>query len=153
KDAPRDMIVQSIVLPTIHAKLNLDGGYPKEALKLLDAARAYEFGDSLNGCAYSAYLRGQAFLIAEDPYSSAEEFRRILNYRGVGLFCPTGVLAHLGLARALAAQASKDRSSSAVREEARTAYQDFLSLWKDADAATPILRAAKTEYAQLLTHH
>jgi hypothetical protein len=32
---------------------------------------------------------------------------------------------------------------------ARAAYQDFLTLWKDADPDIPILKAAKAEYAQL----
>jgi len=32
---------------------------------------------------------------------------------------------------------------------ARGAYQDFLTLWKDADPGIPILKAAKTEYAKL----
>jgi hypothetical protein len=31
----------------------------------------------------------------------------------------------------------------------RAAYQDFLALWKDADADIPVLVAAKAEYAKL----
>ena len=52
-----------------------------------------------------------------------------------------GALAHLGLARALAA--SGDSAG------ARTAYQDFLTLWKDADPDIPLLKQAKAEYAKL----
>ena len=33
--------------------------------------------------------------------------------------------------------------------KARAAYQDFLTLWKDADPDVPILKEAKTEYAKL----
>ena len=33
--------------------------------------------------------------------------------------------------------------------KARTAYQDFLTLWKDADPDIPILKEAKAEYAKL----
>ena len=33
--------------------------------------------------------------------------------------------------------------------KARTAYQDFLALWKDADPDLPILKEAKAEYAKL----
>ena len=33
--------------------------------------------------------------------------------------------------------------------KARTAYQDFLALWKDADPDIPILKQAKAEYAKL----
>jgi len=33
--------------------------------------------------------------------------------------------------------------------KARAAYQDFLTLWKDADPDIPILKEAKAEYAKL----
>jgi len=45
----------------------------------------------------------------------------------------------LGLARARAMQGDK--------AESRLAYQDFLALWKEADADTPLLKQVKTEYA------
>jgi hypothetical protein len=50
-------------------------------------------------------------------------------------------LAHLGKARALAQ--SGDASG------ARTAYQDFFALWKDADPDIPILKDARAEYSKL----
>jgi hypothetical protein len=55
--------------------------------------------------------------------------------------CATSALAHLGLARANALQGDTSK--------ARAAYQDFLTLWKDADPDIPILIAAKAEYAKL----
>ena len=54
---------------------------------------------------------------------------------------PLGTLGHLGLARAYALSGDAAKS--------RTAYQDFLTLWKDADPDIPILKQAKTEYAKL----
>jgi eukaryotic-like serine/threonine-protein kinase len=33
--------------------------------------------------------------------------------------------------------------------KAKTAYQDFLTLWKDADSDTPILKQAQVEYRKL----
>jgi hypothetical protein len=33
--------------------------------------------------------------------------------------------------------------------KAKAAYQDFLTLWKDADQDIPILKQAKAEYAKL----
>jgi len=33
--------------------------------------------------------------------------------------------------------------------KARAAYQDFLTLWKDADPDIPILKEAKSEFAKL----
>ena len=40
-------------------------------------------------------------------------------------------------------------SLSGDTAKARTAYQDFLATWKDADPDTPILKQAKSEYAKL----
>jgi hypothetical protein len=50
-------------------------------------------------------------------------------------------LARLGLARAYALQGDAAK--------ARTSYQDFFALWKDADPDVPILKQAKAEYAKL----
>ena len=52
-----------------------------------------------------------------------------------------GALAHLGLARAYA--------HSGDTAKAKSAYQDFLGLWKDADPDIPIFKQAKAEYAKL----
>ena len=54
---------------------------------------------------------------------------------------PWGALARLGLARAYAMQGDTTK--------ARAAYQDFLTIWKDADPDLPILIQAKAEYAKL----
>jgi len=52
-----------------------------------------------------------------------------------------GALARLGLARAYAMQGDTAK--------AKAAYQDFLTIWKDADPDISILIEAKTEYAKL----
>jgi eukaryotic-like serine/threonine-protein kinase len=99
----------------------------------------YELGfeDSL----YSTYLRGLAYLLLRQGKEAAAEFQRILENRGVVQNNPQGALAHLGLARAYAMQGDTAK--------AKTAYQDFLTLWKDADPDIPILKQAQTEYAKL----
>jgi hypothetical protein len=77
----------------------------------------------------------------DDGERAAGEFQKFIDRRGaVGNF-PWGALAHLGLARAYALQGDTAK--------ARAAYQDFLTLWKDADADIPVLKLAKTEYAKL----
>jgi hypothetical protein len=38
---------------------------------------------------------------------------------------------------------------SGDKDKARAAYQEFLTLWKDADPGVPILQQAKVEYAKL----
>ena len=54
---------------------------------------------------------------------------------------PIGALAHLQLGRAYALSGDKTN--------AKSAYQDFLTLWKDADPDIPIFKQAKAEYAKL----
>ena len=89
----------------------------------------------------SEYLRGQAYLATHRGNEAAAEFQKILDHRGVVQNLPIGALAHLQIGRACAMQGDIVK--------ARTAYQDFLTLWKDADADIPILIAAKAEYAKL----
>jgi Tfp pilus assembly protein PilF len=81
------------------------------------------------------------YLAAKQGAQASAEFQRILDWRGVVINEPIGALAHLGLARAYVLQGDTVK--------ARTAYQDFLALWKDADPDIPVLVAAKSEYARL----
>jgi tetratricopeptide (TPR) repeat protein len=92
---------------------------------------------------YSAYIRGQAYLAAGKGNEAATEFQKIADHSGIVWNCWTGALAHLGLARAYALRGETTK--------AHAAYQDFLTLWKDADADVPVLREAKAEYAKLKT--
>jgi eukaryotic-like serine/threonine-protein kinase len=86
-------------------------------------------------------VRGQAFLAAHKGNEAVAEFQKILDHRGVVSNEPIGALAHLGIARAYALQGNTVSANSA--------YQDFLTLWKDADPDIPIFIAAKAEYARL----
>jgi hypothetical protein len=87
------------------------------------------------------YMRGEAYLMVHNGSAAAAEFQKLLDHPGVVRNFPLGALAHLGLARANALQGDTPK--------ARTAYQDFLTLWKDADPDIPILKQAKAEYAKL----
>jgi predicted Zn-dependent protease len=86
-------------------------------------------------------LRGQAYLLAHNGAAAATEFQKLLDHRGIVLNFVTGALARLGLARAYALQGDTAK--------AKAAYQDFLTLWKDADPDVPILKEAKAEYSKL----
>jgi len=86
-------------------------------------------------------VRGEAYLAAQQGREAAAEFQKIIDQRGIALNSPIGALAHLDLARACVLQSD--------RVKARAAYQDFLTLWKDADPDVPVLIAAKSEYAKL----
>jgi serine/threonine protein kinase/tetratricopeptide (TPR) repeat protein len=141
KRFPQDTLVQSVMLPTIRAKIEIGRRNPARAIELLQAAAAYELGTALGGCMYPAYVRGEAYLAAQQGNAAAAEYQKILDHRGIVLNCLTGALAHLGLARAYALQGDTTK--------ARTAYNDFLTLWKDADPDIPILKEAKAEYAKL----
>lgn len=76
-----------------------------------------------------------------DGNGAATEFQKFIDYRGLVRNFSWGALAHLGLARAYA------KPSETMK--ARAAYQDFLTLWKDANPDIPILKQAKDEYAKL----
>jgi len=94
-----------------------------------------------SGPLYSVYVRGESYLAGRQGAEAAEEFQKILAHRGVVLSDPIGALAHLQLGRAFVLLGDTTR--------ARTAYLDFLTLWKDADPDIPILQQAKAEYARL----
>jgi hypothetical protein len=105
------------------------------------------------GALYAVYMRGQAYLAARQGAEAAAEFQKIVDHRVIVIGDAFGVLAHLGLARAYAVQAVDEKLSSGARQtfraKAHAAYQDFLTLWKDADPDIPILKQAKAEYTKL----
>jgi tetratricopeptide (TPR) repeat protein len=144
KRFPEDTTVQ--YLPTLRAKLALMHSNPQQALSDLELAAPYELGTPAIGFynwpnLYPVYVRGEAYLAAHKGSEAAAEFQKILDHRGIVLNEPIGALAHLQLARAYALQGDTAKS--------RAAYQDFLTLWKDADPNIPILLEAKAEYAKL----
>ncbi|HXN21683.1 MAG TPA: tetratricopeptide repeat protein, partial [Candidatus Dormibacteraeota bacterium] len=148
---PEDSAVQFIYLPQIRALLALNddskGGSASKAIELLQLARPYDRGTPPSGAPmfignfYPIYVRGLAYLATHQGSEAAAEFQKILDGRSVVVSDPIGALAHLQLGRALALSGDKTK--------AKSAYQDFLTLWKDSDPDIPILIAAKAEYAKL----
>jgi eukaryotic-like serine/threonine-protein kinase len=155
KRYPLDTQTQSLWLPAIRVQLALNRKNPADALKSLQVASAIEYGQILFvanlSCLYPTYLRGQAYLAAGQGKEAAAEFQKILDHSGVVWNCWTGALAHLGVARANALQSrtSQGADADAARVRALAAYNDFLTLWRDADTDIPILKQAKAEYAKL----
>ncbi len=144
KRFPQDTVVQTQYLPMARAALALNRGDATAALDALSAAAPYELGhtnDDFTFALYPIYFRGQAYLAAKNGAGATAEFQKILDHAGVVGNEPIGALAHLGLARAY--------SLSGNTAKAKTAYQDFFALWKDADSDVPILIQAKAEYAKL----
>jgi serine/threonine protein kinase len=136
---PEHSIIQFNHLPTIRAQLALNRDDSSKAIEILQTARRYELSD--DGGLYPIYVRGEAYLAAHQGKEAAAEFQKILDHRGIVLNSPIGALAHLQIARAYVLQGDTTK--------AKAAYQDFLTLWKDADPDIPILIAAKSEYAKL----
>jgi hypothetical protein len=145
RNFPQDTIMQNYWLPSIWAAIELTRNNAGKAVELLRPATAYELCQPPGffiGMMYPVYLRGQAYLQMRKGKEAAVEFQKFIEHRGIVLNFPTGALARLGLARAYALEGDSAK--------ARTAYQDFLTLWKDADPDIPIRKQAKAEYAKLL---
>ena len=149
KQFPVDTLVQKYWLPTIRAAAALDRKDPSRAVELLKVTSAIELAwapAQANVFLCPIYMRGEAYLMLRDGKAAAAEFQKFVDHYGlVGNF-PWGALARLGLARAYALDARKD---SAARDKARAAYQNFLTIWKDADPDIPTHKQAKAEYARL----
>jgi serine/threonine protein kinase/DNA-binding winged helix-turn-helix (wHTH) protein len=142
RESPRDTLVQYYVLPVIRAAARLSRNDPASAIEILRPAQKYElaYPDPLNSL-YPAYLRGLAYLQLGQGRPAAAEFQKLLDHPAiVGRFV-TGALAHLQVGRA--------QSIAGDKAAARKSYEDFLTLWKDADSNIPVYRQAKAEYARL----
>jgi tetratricopeptide (TPR) repeat protein len=139
-------MVQFNYLPTLRAKLALSRGNVSEAIENLRVAAPHELGQTTFStygwnALHPVFVRGEGYLAAHQGNEAAAQFQKILNHRGIVVNQPIGALAHLGLARAYVLQGDTVK--------AKTAYKDFLTLWKDADPDIPILKEAKAEYAKL----
>jgi len=144
QDFPLDTLMQNYWIPAIRASIELNRRNAEKAIALLQSAIPYELADPppfAAGTMYPAYLRGQAYLLAHQGPEAATEFQKIIDHPGVVVNFPLAALAHLGVARA--------RTLSGDIAGARTSYQDFFAIWKDADPGIPILKQAKVEYAKL----
>ena len=140
---PTDTLMRLYWLSTIDAAIELNNGNSSDALKDLQAAAPYELGGAgtFINYLYPAYVRGQAYLLAGDANAATAELQKLLKHTGIVSNFVTGALAHLllGRAQAMAGETAK----------AKAAYQDFFTVWKDADPQIPLLAQAKQEYAQL----
>ena len=140
---PTDTMLEGYWIPSIQAALEIDRKSPAAAVEFLQVSKPYELGgnpvdfDTL----YPVYLRGLAYLMLHNGSAATAEFQKILSHRGRVTNCSLGVLAHLQLARAYVQVGD--------RTKARSAFQDFLALWSDADPRTTVLHEAQIENAKL----
>jgi tetratricopeptide (TPR) repeat protein len=144
---PEDTGAKYFYLPAIRALLELNRGEPSKAVDLLEVSRPVDRGvppsiaPAFIGPFYTVYVRGLAHLAAHQGPEAAAEFQKIIDGRNIVVSDPVGALARLQIGRAFVLSGDKTK--------AKTAYQDFLTLWKDADPDVPILKQAKTEFAKL----
>jgi eukaryotic-like serine/threonine-protein kinase len=142
EEAPRDTLGQHYALPSIRAAIKLSEHDPAGAIEILRPAEKYELAATYSfNCIYPAYLRGLAFLQIGDGRRAASEFQKLIDHRAIVGRDALGALAHLQVGRA--------KAMTGDRLGARESYQNFLTIWKDADANLPALIQAKAEYAAL----
>ena len=145
RDYQLDTLAQKYWLPSIRAAIALQRKDPAQAIEILQPAETVELGQptisAMQIALCPAYMRGQVYLALRDGKRAAAEFQKFMDHRGlVGNFS-LGAMARLGLARAYALEGDEAK--------ARAAYQDFLTLWKDADPDVPVFKQAKAEAIKL----
>jgi tetratricopeptide (TPR) repeat protein len=148
KRFPENTFARFTYVPVLRGLAALRRGQPADSVEQLQMALRYELAaNGLNfnrfylGGMHSAYVRGQALMASQRHADAAAEFQKILDHRGLVGLDPIGPLAHLQLGRALALSGDKVK--------AKAAYDQFLSLWRDADPDVPILERARAELSRL----
>jgi tetratricopeptide (TPR) repeat protein len=147
RDYPEDTSVQFMYLPTLRALFALDAHDAAAAIQSLETASRFDLalgGIGFNGYfgkLYPIYVRGLAYLAAQQPAEAAAEFQRILDHRSIVLVDPIDAFARLQLARAL--------TLARDTVKAKSTYDDLLTLWKDADAKIPMVEQARAESLRL----
>jgi tetratricopeptide (TPR) repeat protein len=136
RENPTGSVLNRVHLPEVRAVIEIRRGNPQKAIDLLESGVPFEAAHPPN-----TFTRAHAYLELGDGEKAAAQFQRILDNRGTGGLNTFYPLSRLGLARA--------KALAGDAAGARTAYQDFLAAWKDADPDLPILKEAKAEYAKL----
>ena len=146
-----DTSVRFNYLPAVRALLAVRRNAGSQAAGVLQSALPSELGQHRSsvhgnfGALYPIYVRGEAYLAARQGAAAAAEFQKILDHRGIVVSDPVGVLAQLELGRAY--------MQSGDKTKAKSAYSGFLDLVKDADAAVPMVKQARAEFARLEAAH
>ena len=140
KEFPDDTLFKYKIAPATEAFNLIHLNKAAEAIAVLEPSRKYELGTRFVPFVV-IYARGTAYLQLHDGAKAAAEFQKILDHRGIDIESVLYPMAQLNLGRAYALQGDHTK--------ARTTYQDFFAMWKDADPDIPIFMAAKAEYAKL----
>jgi eukaryotic-like serine/threonine-protein kinase len=133
---PDDQIIQLVSGPMIHAVIAMNHHEAEKAVELMKPGQRFESGNT-----EFMYTRASALLMAGQGAEAAQLFQRVLGLKAAFPQDFFIALSQLGLARAYVVQGDKAK--------ARTAYQDFLGAWKNADADLPLLKQVQAEYVKL----
>lgn len=136
---PADTLLQNVYAPVVTAIIAINHRTPDPAIEALRTAAPYELG--VAQFPLPSYLRGLAYLEAKRGTEAGAEFQKIVDHRSISPDALEHSLAKLGLGRAYVLSGDKAR--------AKSAYQDFFALWKEADADVPLLKEARAEYQKL----
>jgi len=142
KSEPTNTYLKVYWFPLLEASIAMAQQAPDRAIVALEPALPYELGSPPPGISmYPPYIRGVAYLAQKNGPAAAAEFQKFPDHSGIVQNFLLGSLARLQLARAYAL--------SGDTAKAKSAYQDFFTLWKGADPDIPILKEANAEYAKL----
>ena len=141
REYPVDILMQNVTVPVVQALVESNRGRPEKGIELLERSRAYEHTSTQMDAFVAAYVRGMVYLRMKRGPEAAKEFQKVLDHPGPIGMSVFGALARLQIARA--------HVLAGDTEAARTNYQDFFALWKDADPDIPILIQARKEYASI----
>ena len=148
KRFPEDTFAKFTYVPVLRALSALEHGKPADSVERLQIALPYELAvNGLNfshyylGGLHSAYVRGEALL----RHTGIRN--RLRNFRSFSII--VGSSAWTRSAHSLTCNWAERSRCPETLTKSKTAYQDFLTLWKDADPDIPILAQAKAEYAKL----
>jgi len=139
KGFPEAIFTNRLAIPVTAAAVAIQRGDGARALELLEPLRRFDHAPSAEF--WPVYLRGQAYLQLKNGPAAAAEFRNVIAHRGEVPASMLYPLSHLGLARASAL--ANDT------ETARKSYEQFLTIWKTADAELGVVNQARSEQAAL----
>jgi hypothetical protein len=146
RHSPEDTTFRFSYVPVLRALVALSRQQPARALAELEPAAVYELAslaghEGFNGSLYTVYVRGLVYLAERKGMEAAAEFEKVLNHRGIVVYDPIGAVSRwrLGQAYALAGDVLLSKA----------AYDDFLTLWRNADPEIPILKKVRSERAAL----
>ena len=136
KRRPNDMTFNQDWFPQVRAAIEIKRGNSAAAIEALKSSGLFEPNDI-----GPTFYRGLAYLNLKQGKEAAAEFQKVISRKTILALSPLHPISQLQLARSLAL--AGDIAG------ARTAYQDFLGQWKDADPDLPLLKQAQAEYTKL----